>query len=66
MSGDPIHWIAVDSSVPHEEIKAIAGALTERFGEGCGHIVSTKEVEPMTKEERERYVNKLVEALEDD
>ena len=63
---DSIHWIAIDfdEQIPTEgEMKSIANSVTDDLD--VESIVTTRVVEPMNKEEREGYVEQLVEALEE-
>ena len=63
---DSIHWIAIDfdEQIPTEgEMESITESIDETLDGDS--IVTTREVEPMDREERERYVEQLVEALEE-
>lgn len=62
---DPVHWVGVDfgDSYPtEEEMENLADIISDKLDNA---ILTTREIEPMRREEREKYVEELVSALED-
>lgn len=62
---DSVYWVGIDFSeyIPTgDEMESIAESVGESLDSEA--IVTTREVEPMDKDERERYVRELISALE--
>jgi len=62
---EPVYWIGIDFSdhIPSgDEMQSIAESIDESLD--SKKIVTTREVEPMNQEEREKYVRELIAALE--
>jgi len=63
---EPVFWVGVDFSdrIPDgDEMQSIADSIGDSLDSEV--IVTTREVEPMNKDEREEYVENLISALED-